>query len=214
MPQATSTLLTTILNSNLIHLLATQFIQLWRESRFQGTYKVESHQSILELCDTDGQTAKYTKRQTINFTQNNVFAIQDQAWGDGEIFAEYQTSLGKPVDWYEEGHRWKVLISLRASRNRGEQEAFWIERIIKNGFTKQVNNFSVRIDHPTKHLSLAVIFPNGRLPRHILLLEQNAKKSHTLKNEHITSYSREQTQYTYPIPKPHLFEEYSLRWEW
>jgi hypothetical protein len=212
MPQIS--LLTTLLNSNLIHWIATQLMQIWRESRFQGTYKVDSHQSTLELCDTGGQTAKYTKRQTITFTQNNVFAIQDQAWGDGEIFADYQTSLGKPVDWYEEGHRWKVLISLRASRNQGEQESFWIERTIKNGFTKQANNFSVRIDHPTQNLSLSVIFPNSRLPRHISFLEQNAKRSHALKNEHITSLSQEQTQYTYPIPKPHLFEEYSLRWEW
>jgi hypothetical protein len=98
---------------------------------------------------------------TTIFNSNIIHWI---VWGNGEIFADYQTSLGKPVDWYEEGHRWKVLISLRASRNRGEQESFWIERTIKNGFTKQVNNFSVRIDHPTNHLSLAVIFPNGRLP--------------------------------------------------
>ena len=140
MPQITIPLLINLFNSDLIHWIATQLMQIWRESRFQGTYKVDSHQSTLELCDEDGGTALYTKRQTITFTQNNVFAIQDQAWGDGEIFADYQTSLGKPVDWYEEGHRWKVLISLQASRNQGEQESFWIERTIKNGFTKQANN--------------------------------------------------------------------------
>ncbi len=91
---------------------------------------MDAHHVMLDLTDNAGRTAIYTKRQQVTFLQDNVFAIQDQAWGDGDIFAAYRCSPGVAVDRYKEGYRWKILISLRGSRNRGERDEFVIERTI------------------------------------------------------------------------------------
>ena len=53
----------------------------------------------------------------------------------GNPFAAYRCAPGKAVDRYREGHRWRVLISLRQTKNKGDVEEFFIEREIRDGFT-------------------------------------------------------------------------------
>ncbi|MBI1280145.1 MAG: hypothetical protein GC179_18595 [Anaerolineaceae bacterium] len=209
-----TSILSLLLNSELIRTIFTEVIGLWRESRFHGTYRVEHHQSTLELLDSHGKTAIYTKRQQVVFLQDDVFAIQDQAWGDGNIFAGYKCSPGAMVDRYKEGYRWKVLISLRAMRNKGDRENFFIERTITDGFTTPTLNFQMHVDHPTKTLTLSVILPSSRQPKRIGLIEQNMKRSHTLGAEHRTELSGGRVQYSWEVAKPLLYESYILRWEW
>ena len=111
--QSTSDLLSflsLLLNSTFLHTLTSELLNYWNASRFRGTYKVDDHHVTLDLTDAGGNTAIYTKRQQVTFLQNNVFAIQDQAWGDGNIFADYKCSPGVAVDRFKEGYRWKILI--------------------------------------------------------------------------------------------------------
>jgi hypothetical protein len=93
-----------------------------------------------------------------------VVAYQDQAWGDGQIFADYRCSSGVAVDRYQEGNRWRVLISLRQTYNRGDCEVFHIKRTIRNDFTGKTENFQDKIDHHTHKASFRVVFPKERLP--------------------------------------------------
>jgi len=209
-----TSILSLLLNSELVRMLFTEAIRLWRESRFRGIYRVEEHHSVLELLDSQGKVAVYTKRQQVVFLQNDVFAIQDQAWGDGNIFADYECTPGVMVDRYKEGYRWKMLISLRAVKNRDDREEFFIERRITDGFTTPVLNFQIQVDHPTNSLTLSVIFPSTRHPKSINLIEQNMKRSHVMGEEHRTSLSQGRVQYTWHIAKPLLYESYILRWEW
>lgn len=206
--------LSLLLNSELIRWLVTEFMQFWREGRFHGTYKVEDHYSTLELVDRRGKISVYSKRQLVTFTQDGVFAIQDQAWGDGEIFAGYSCTPGIAADRYKEGYRWKILISLRTTKNKDEQEEFFIQRRIKDGFTTPICNFQTQVDHPTKALTVSVIFPKTRHPKYVHLIEQNMRRSHTLGKEHCTPLSNGRVQYSWHLAKPHLYEGYILRWEW
>lgn len=214
MPDAPSTLIATILNSELIRWFVSEVMQFWKERQFEGTYKVNSHTSTLELLDQHGRTSIYTKKQTVTFTQNGVFAIQDQAWGDGDIFSQYTCSPGVIVDKYKEGYRWKVLISLQTTRNRNEQEEFLIERTIKDGFLTSTCNFQVQVDHPTDVLTLSVIFPSKCNPKSVMLIEQNLKKHHTLDQSFSSRLSRGRIQYQWTVQKPRLFESFILRWTW
>lgn len=50
-----------------------------------GLYEVLDYESLLELHDTRGTKTTFTKEQTIHYLQNNIIAIQDTAWGDGDI---------------------------------------------------------------------------------------------------------------------------------
>jgi hypothetical protein len=206
--------LSVLLNSEFLRWFAAQVLQLWHTSRFDGIYNVNAHHVTLELLDRQGKTAVYTKRQDIEFRQNGVFAIQDQAWGDGDLFAQYTCSPGVAVDRYKEGYRWKILISLRGTRNKGDQERLVVERTVKDGFTTPVGNFQTQVDHPTQTLSISVIFPRTRHPKYVTVIEQNMKRTYTLGQASITPLSKERVQYQWQVNKPRLYEAYILRWEW
>lgn len=203
-----------LLNSALLRWLVTEMIQLWRTSRFRGNYTVHTHHITLELIDNQGTTAVYTKRQTVEFLQDGIFAIQDQAWGAGDIFADYRCSPGVAVDRYEEGFRWKILISLRRTRNKGETETFLIERTIKQGFTTPTAYLQTMIDHPTKDFTFSVIFPPTRVPTSVVLIEENRKHVYPLGDDHRTPLSQGRLQYSWHTPKARLYEGYILQWEW
>lgn len=118
------------------------------------------------------------------------------------------------VDRHKEGYRWKILISLRSTRNKGEQEIFVIERKISDGFTTPVGNFQTQVDHPTKALTISVIFPATHHPKSVTAIEQNLKRTFHLGQEQMIPLSGERVQYQWQVHKPRLYEAYILRWEW
>jgi hypothetical protein len=183
-------------------------------SRLEGMYEVLEHEARLELQDTKGRKAVYYKRQRVRFLQDNIIAYQDQAWGDGEIFADYKCSPGVPVDRYRESHRWRVLISLRETKNRNDVEEFHIERTIRDGFTKDVEDFQTEIAHTTRKLSLSVVFPRNRLPKEVLLIEQNAARTKVLGPSNRLTLPDGRQQVVWRTDNPRLFEAYILRWKW
>lgn len=207
-------LFTIILKSDTLGPLVTSTLNFWRSSRFRGTYTVESHHATLELKDSQGHVAVYSKQQRVKFIQDNVFAIQDQAWGDGEIFADYRCSPGVAADIFKEGYRYKILISLRSTKNKGDMEDVVIEQTVKDGFITPVGNFRTQIDHPTGALFLSVIFPASRPPKNVTLIEQNIQRSLPLGSEYRQYLSDGRIKYQWETKKPRLFEGYILRWEW
>lgn len=211
-PQLSS--LSLLLNSELIRWLVTELMQFWKERQFHGTYKVLSHEATIELIDKHGKRAVYTKRQKLEFVQNDVFAILDQAGGDGELFDTYRCSLGVAVDKYREGLRWKILIALRGTRNRGDQEDLFVERTIVNGFSSSFEYWETFIDHPTKEFTLTAIFPKTRLPKNVELIEEHTKRTYKLGSAEMTNLSHGRVQYQWHQAKPRLFEGYILRWQW
>ncbi len=183
-------------------------------SRCEGLYEVLDYEARLELRDPAGRKARYTKRARVRFLQDNVVAYQDQAWGDGDIFAAYRCSPGVAVDRYREGHRWRVLISLRGTRNCGDIEEFHIERTIRDGFTRAVEDFQTEVDHTTHRLALSVVFPRERLPKQVLLLEQHAGRSSALGPEHRLTLPDGRALVRWEAERPRRGEAYIVRWTW
>lgn len=206
-----------LLNSDLIALLGA----LWRLGRrilkaraHEGMYEVLEYTSRLELQDTKGERAIFYKRERVRFLQDNIIAFQDQASGEGEIFADYKCSPGEAVDRYREGHRYRILISLRETKKRGDIEEFHIERSIGGGFTRDDEYFQTEVDHPTKKLSVSVVFPKRRRPKQITLVEQNSTRTIHLGPQHTRTLPDGRQQVTWSTDKPRLFEAYILRWSW
>lgn len=215
--QAASSLLSflsVVLNSDVLRWGVTELIQFWRASRFRGVYKVDQYDTTLELVDGHGAVALFTKRQQVEFLQDGIVAVQDQAWGDGDIFVDYRCTPGVAVDRYIESNRWKILISLRATKNRGDQETLAVERTIEQGFTAPTEHFQTQVDHPMRQLSMAVIFPPDRLPKQITLLEQDAKRSRQVDLSTAIPLSRGRFCYQWQITRPRLYEAYILKWDW
>lgn len=213
-PYGSLSLLSTLLNSEVIKWIAAELLDLWRSSRFDGTYKVHEHEVQLGLIDDQGKQAIYQKRQQVVFLHNDITAIQDQAWGDGDLFADYKCSPGIPVDTYKEGYRYRILISLRGTKNRGDEETFHIERTIVDGFITPVGNFQTQIDHPTARLSISVIFPGTRLPKKISLIEQNTRHTTLVGEDSKHELPDGRVQILWKIHRPRLYEAYNIRWEW
>jgi hypothetical protein len=202
------------LNPDTLNLVG-QLWNLW--GRFfspQGLYEVLEYESCLELLDINGKQAVFTKRQKVRFLQDNVVAYQDQAWGDGQIFAEYECSPGVAVDRYQEGNRWRVLISLRQTYNRGDTEEFHIKRTIRDGFPGKTENFQNRLDHHTRLAYFSVIFPKGRLPKQVIFLENNKGRLLRPQAEQVQTLPDGRQQVGWKVRYADLYEIYSIRWEW
>lgn len=182
--------------------------------RQQGLYEVLAHEACLELKDAQGHVAVYSKRQQVKFLQDNIIAYQDKAWGDGDIFAQYRCSPGIAVDRYREGHRYRILISLREAKKRGDEETFQIERTIHDGFSKATEDLQTEIDHRTRQAAVSVIFPVERPPRQALLIEQNAQRTTPLPQQQWLRLPDGRIQVQWQDDHPHLFEAYILRWTW
>lgn len=179
-----------------------------------GTYEVSSHEVYLELLDSKGEKTCYIKKQSIRFIRDNVIAYQDIAWGDGDIFADYQCSPGVAVDRYKEGHRWHVLISLRETKNRGDEIPVRIVRTIKNGFTHEREDFQTEINHLTRRFSITLTFPRERPPKRVSLIEQNLNRTTPLEAHYIKGLRDGRQRVTWETNKPRLFEAYIMAWEW
>lgn len=185
-------------------------------SRFQreGLCEVLEQEMRLILNDSSGRTAVIHKRQKIRFLQNNVIAFQDQAWGLGDIFAEYKCSPGVPVDRYLEGYRYRVLISLRQTKNRGDIEEFRMERHIRNGFIRSNGSFQTVVEYKTHRLVISVVFPSGRKPFEMLLVEQQSGRTTILGAEHIRQLPDGNQVVEWSTDRPRQFESYVFRWKW
>src|SRR5258708_16127239 len=177
-------------------------------------YEVLELEERLELCEEHGKQAVLYKRERVRFLQDNIIAYQDQAWGDGNIFADYKCSPGKAVDQYREGYRYRILISLRETKKRGDVEEFHIERKIENGFIQDSEGFQLDVDHTMRNLSFSIVFPKQRLPKTARLIEQNATRTMELGPNNFSSLPDGRVQVTFRTTKPRLFESYLLRWEW
>ena len=118
-----------------------------------GIYEVLEYETSLELLDASSKKANYDKRQRVRFLQDN----EDQAWGDGQIFADYKCSPGIAVDRYQDGNRYRILISLRETKKYGTIEKFHIHRRIENGCTKKSEYFQPRIDQPDRNYLSSII---------------------------------------------------------
>jgi len=186
----------------------------WTSRRAAGIYEVLEHHTTVELADRKGEVAVVEKRQIVRFLQDHVAALTDHAWGDGEIFAEYDCRPGLPVDLYKDGSRYTVLISLREAKSRGHILKFRIRRKILRGFLKSNECWETDVYHRTRYLSVATIFPPGRRCRRATITQLSTSKAVALGPEHFHFLPDGRQQPTWEIQRPRIHDRYSLKWRW
>ena len=197
------------------------FFDLYRALRFwinhqrhEGIYEILDYDSTLELLDVKGKNAIFKKRQQVKFLQNYISTFQDYVWGDGEIFADYKCSPGRVVDRYQEGDRWNILISLRETKNSGDIEDFYIERTVKNTFTKEEEWRQIEIRHKTRHLKNSIIFPKQRYCKRAVLQQRSRHRTIVLGPEFFSKMPDGRQKLTWETRKIRHFEIYTIRWTW
>lgn len=177
-------------------------------------YEVLEYESTLELHDTKGKIATFTKRKKVHYLQNNIIAFQDYGWGDGEQFTDYQASPGYPVDRYKIGYKTYILLSLREVKNRGDVDEFNVQWKIKNGFLKRDGFWETDISSRTNYIKINVIFPKGRPPQNLRLVEHNIRRTAALGNEAVQHMADGRWRVSWEKHKPKLYEHYIIRWDW
>lgn len=214
-----------IIRRILIALLSSDGIDvalgLWRLAKrviafkaHEGLYEVQNLDVRLELQDINGKKATLYKREKVRFLQDNTIAFEDSAYGDGEIFADYKCSPGVAVDRYQEGYRYRILISLRETKKHGDIEEFNIERTIHDGFTQVSESFQVDVRHVTRKLSISIVFPQKRIPTEVSLVEQNSARTTLFGPKNRRTLPDGRQVITWATEKPGLFEGYVIRWLW
>jgi hypothetical protein len=180
----------------------------------KGLYEILDYDTTLELLDAKGHTAKFSKRQKVRFLQNNIIAFEDYAWGAGTIFHTYSVAPGKAVDFYPEGDRWNVLISLRESKQSGDIQDFRIERTIMDGFTNAEEWKQVEIRHRTHRVKMGVIFPKDRPCRQAQILQRSRKHAIVLGPEHFHRLPNGRQLVSWETQNVQPLEIFTLRWQW
>jgi hypothetical protein len=188
--------------------------QLRNRISYHGMYEILEYDATLEIRDPRGQEARLVRHEVIRVLQDNVVAIHDHAWGDGEIFAEYNCQPGIPVDFYEDGSKHNVLISLRETKNRGDVIDFWIERVIRDGLRQRDEWFETEIDHRMKYLKLSIIFPRGRRCQRAILTRRSTNQTIVLEGRHFSTLSDGRQQLTWETSHPKLHDIYTIKWRW
>jgi len=179
-----------------------------------GMYEVLNYETILEILDAKGKRAILKKKEKVKFTQNNIIAYQDQAWGDGKILLNYKCTPGTPVDRYRSGYKNHILISLREVKNKGDIDEFFIEWGIQDGFLVNNGFWSTEINQRTKQIVIQIIFPKRRPPLRIWILEKNTQRTHILDVKGKKQLPDGRWLVNWEKNQPRLYEHYILNWEW
>jgi len=186
----------------------------WERLQKRGLYEVLEYESTLELLDTSGKRARFSKRQRVRYLQNNIIAYQDQAWGNGVILLNYRCSPGKPVDRYELGHKTLILISLREIKQRGDIDEFNIQWEMKNGFRQDQESWETEISHRTRNVKVQIIFPKERPPLRSIFVEASRQVSKPTLNENRRRLPDGRWKMTWDIDRSRWNEHYIVKWEW
>lgn len=190
-------------------------LRLWvRRYRHEGMYEILDYDSILELVDPKGETAIFKKHQKVKFLQDHIIAFQDYAWGEGDIFADYTCTPGVVVDRYREGDRWNILISLQETKSAGSVTEFYIERIVKQGFTQAEESRQIEIRNQTRRLKVVIIFPKKRHCQRAVILQRSQHRTFPLGPEHFLNLPDGRQQLTWETQRINRFEIYTIKWVW
>ncbi len=193
---------------------AVQVLKSILGNRRHGIYEVLSRKTTVELMDSKGKEAVVTRLEKVRFLRDNTIAFYDTCWGGGEIFDEYDCSPGVPVDFFPDGARYRVLISLRDTKNHDDVLVFHVRRKIKGGFMKKIEWWETEIEHPTRWLGVRIVFPKGRFCQRATLTQRNKDKTRPLGAEHFDFLADGRQELSWEISRPVLHESYLIKWRW
>lgn len=196
-----------------LYKIVRQLFTFFTRDHNHGIYEILVYETTLELSTT-GKTAIFLKRQKVRFLQDNIISFQDYAWGDGEIFAEYEVSPGVVADRYQVGDRWHILISLRQMKKRGDLEEFFITATFKDAFLRREEWQQVEIRHQTRHLKMTIIFPQSRHCKRAVIQQRRRHWSIELDNKQMSVLPDGRQVVIWETNNIEPLEVYTLWWEW
>ena len=181
---------------------------------YRGMFEVLDFDASLELLDPRGEQAVLIRHQKIKVLQDNVVAVLDHVWGDGELLAEYDCQPGIPVDFYGDGSIHNVLISLREPRGRGDIIDLWIRRVVRGGFCRPQEWLETEVNYWMQSMRQRIIFPSKRHCRGATISRRWGNRTLPLGKNHFTFMSDGRQQLEWRTSHPKLHDRYTIKWDW
>lgn len=179
-----------------------------------GPYEILDYDAQLELLDTAGKRDRFRKQQRVKFLQDNIIAIEDYAWGDGDVLTDYRCTPGAVVDTYREGDRWNILISLRTTKSAGDVQQFYMEQKGRNTYRKADEWLQTEVRHHMRRLRMSVVFPRQRHCRGAALVQRRANRSQELGPNHLSRLPDGRQILSWETTHARAYEVYTLKWKW
>jgi len=170
-------------------------------------YETLEYSGRLEILDTQGMRARFTRRQVIRFRQDGVAALLDPVWGSGVLFTNYESSPARMADTFKEGGVYYVLLSLRRLARDGEILELRTSRTMMSCFLPGHESWESTMFVPTRRLSMEVVFPSERLPQ-----SWNIKMTHPSSHGAVRPLSGRRL--LYEVKRPNVGASYKLLWSW
>ena len=118
------------------------------------------------------------------------------------------------MDFYEDGSRHNVLISLRETKDRGDILELWIERVVRDALLKRQEWFETEIDHLSRKLRMSIIFPKSRPCRRATVTPRSTGKTTLLAQSHFALLPDGRQKLTWETKRPKLHDLCTIKWTW
>lgn len=184
------------------------------DSSHAHIYEILRYDVTLTLLDPDGKQAILERRERVRFLQNNVVALFDHAWGEGQLFVGYRVTPGRVADRFRVGSRYNTLISLRDTKHRGDTLTYQMRRRIIDGFQNKEEWFEAEVDHPTHRLKVSIIFPKERPCREISVVQTGTNQRIPIPKRSVQQRRDGRQVFTWSMSKPPLGERFAIQWIW
>jgi len=188
--------------------------RLLRRHTYHYSYEILKLEVTVELCDPRGDRAIVRRKKHIRFLQDDVVAVSERVWGTGSFSEGYRCSPGKAVDFYEEGSRWTVLISLRETKKRGDTLVLETTRTMRESFHGDRWWWEEEITQPTAQLAVTIIFPKERRCRRATLTQRSHRHTVILPRQRLRFLSDGRQALTWQAGHPQLHDLYRIQWSW
>lgn len=175
------------------------------------TYEVLEYDAHVELLDTDGREARYTRTERVRFLKDTT-TVYDYGWGNGIAFAEHDTSRGRFAEKKLVGSRLRAAVELPELQHRGDEFILSFDRTVRNGFMSPSECWlEAELYHPTKRLSLRVVLPPSRRLREARLVTLEDPDGTALQPVEMADGRQ---SIWYEVSNPRVGQRFTILWDW
>ncbi|GEM_PF-1110961 len=206
----------TIVLSNAATELLLRLLKHWTPKlplpfRPSENYEVLNYEASIEVKDSRGFRAIYSKRQKVRFLRDNVTTIYDYGWGTGNAFASHRIQPGRVVERKKVGLRYRTLVMLPEPQNKGDELTMSVQRMVKSKFTGKDNWLEAEVYCRIRRMRLSVILPATRPVGRAWMGQRLEAKQVPIS---VKPMSQNRQRLEANISKPRIGDMYTLFWHW
>ena len=169
-----------------------------------SSYETIQFDGRLEIGE-GGRVAWFSRRQLIRFLEDDARVFLDRVWGDGVLFAGYETGPTRIIDAIPARRGYVVLLRLPRRIRKGETFEIVTGRKIVGAFADEDAYWELAMSAPTASLSLQVSSRRARGMRTIHVAAPRLRG---------VDVRQRRRSLGLKVDSPALYVPYRLEWRW